>query len=253
MLSMKKWFKGKLTKTDFDLEARTICTEENVHLHNKFLLCMIRRCNLFSTAITTPHQQIDMDVKAAQTTQKKPKITPANTERRFKSQDPLKYAQIVDSVEQNYVNLEYCSRERLLPYIKMIHGRLLMMCLENDLQSFDLNCVCLIAEAAVLLLKNILTKLIQTHKMHQNRFFYGKNFYYEEFGGNDDENEKSKELRELDFLLKHNQENTVIEPINLFDLKKTLELNKFLLTSHTMYTINMEKIICLLNHSIRMD
>lgn len=66
-------------------------------------------------------------------------------------------------------NLEYCTKEHSLPYVRMIHGRLLLTILELDIEYIDLNSIYLIAEATIYLLKNILTKLINYHKIILNK------------------------------------------------------------------------------------
>ena len=50
----------------------------------------------------------------------------------------LGYSQISN---QTISNLEYCSRERSLPYVKMIHGRLLVSALDMNIDNLDVNCV----------------------------------------------------------------------------------------------------------------
>lgn len=40
---MKQWFRMKLTKEEFDSEARALLTVEQVHYHNEFLLALLNK------------------------------------------------------------------------------------------------------------------------------------------------------------------------------------------------------------------
>jgi hypothetical protein len=65
-------------------------------------------------------------------------------------------------------SLQFCSRERSLPYFKMIHGRLLLGAIDFNLQHVDMKAVFLLAEATVWMLKNILSKLTSRSNFRQN-------------------------------------------------------------------------------------
>ena len=66
--------------------------------------------------------------------------------------------------------LEFCARERSLPYAKMIHGRMLVAAMDYNLQTVDIKAVFLLAEATIVMLKNLVTKLASRSKFkHQLR------------------------------------------------------------------------------------
>ncbi|XP_064415952.1 transcriptional adapter 1 isoform X2 [Latimeria chalumnae] len=44
--NLKLWFKQKISKEEFDLEARRLLTQDNVHSHNDFLLAILTRCQI---------------------------------------------------------------------------------------------------------------------------------------------------------------------------------------------------------------
>ncbi|XP_028666559.1 transcriptional adapter 1 [Erpetoichthys calabaricus] len=44
--NLKLWFKQKISKEEFDIEARRFLTQENVHFHNDFLLAILTRCQI---------------------------------------------------------------------------------------------------------------------------------------------------------------------------------------------------------------
>ncbi|KAB7502550.1 Transcriptional adapter 1, partial [Armadillidium nasatum] len=54
---MKQWFRMKVTKEEFDSNARTLLPLESIHLHNEFLLAILTKCQIFnspSPCATTP-------------------------------------------------------------------------------------------------------------------------------------------------------------------------------------------------------
>lgn len=153
-------------------------------MHNEFLLCIITKCNNFSTivsdALSKPlasNKQIYQDIhKKNQTQQQKPKkklkttsqTTPGtkSTLFRFVPVDSIKHAPSIlnhslETVAQSRKDfaLEFCARERSLPYFRMIHNRLLLGAIDFNLQNIDIKTVFLLAEATIWLLKNIISML----------------------------------------------------------------------------------------------
>lgn len=49
--NLKLWFKQKISKEEFDLEAHRLLTQDNVHSHNDFLLAILTRCQIL---VSTP-------------------------------------------------------------------------------------------------------------------------------------------------------------------------------------------------------
>lgn len=43
---MKAWFKQRLSKEEFDTEARRLLPKQKTHLHNEFLLAVLTKCHL---------------------------------------------------------------------------------------------------------------------------------------------------------------------------------------------------------------
>lgn len=151
-----------------------------VHLHNEFLLCIITKCNSFSSTVTeAASKPIYPPIPGFKSTPQRPKkrqktetSAPSNSSRstsyhlRFVPVDSIKHAPsiITPSFETAHFadkdfSLEFCSRERSLPYFKMIHGRLLLGAIDYNLQHIDIKAVFLLAEATVWMLKSIITKL----------------------------------------------------------------------------------------------
>lgn len=65
-------------------------------------------------------------------------------------------------------SLEFCARERSLPYFKMIHNRLLLGAIDFNLQNIDIKTVFLLAEATIWLLKNIISMLASRSEFKKN-------------------------------------------------------------------------------------
>ena len=67
--------------------------------------------------------------------------------------------------------LEFCARERSLPYAKMIHNRMLISALDHNLEHVSVKACFLLAEATIWMLKNIIAKLASRsrfkHKLRQ--------------------------------------------------------------------------------------
>ena len=46
---MKSWFRKRISKEEFDVEARKLMTSENGHLHNEFLLAILNKCQTLAS------------------------------------------------------------------------------------------------------------------------------------------------------------------------------------------------------------
>jgi hypothetical protein len=144
------------------------------------LLCIITKCNSFSSTVTeAANKPIYPPIPGMKTMPQRPKkrlktetSAPSNSAKsasyhlRFVPVDSIKHAPsiITSSFDTAHFadkdfSLEFCSRERSLPYFKMIHGRLLLGAIDYNLQHIDIKAVFLLAEATVWMLKNIITKL----------------------------------------------------------------------------------------------
>ena len=150
-------------------------------MHNEFLLCIITKCNTFSSVVTeAATKPLDSSfhstliaTKPSQRPKKKFKSesnqgtkSSSSYYLRFVPVDSINHApsirtasyETASSIDSNF-SLEFCARERSLPYFKMIHGRLLLGAIDFNLQHVDIKAVFLVAEATIWMLKNILSKL----------------------------------------------------------------------------------------------
>ena len=66
---MKSWFRKRITKEEFDIEARKLITSENGHLHNEFLLAILNKCQTlasFQPSISMANKAISSEQLPAQ-------------------------------------------------------------------------------------------------------------------------------------------------------------------------------------------
>jgi hypothetical protein len=151
-------------------------------LHNEFLLCIITKCNNFSSTATEaasttifPLMPLTTPIKSSISTKTQPQpltttttptsagankrklkadsTSPNNTtisppsniqnpkyNLRFIPVDPIKHAPSIltaslqsAAMANRDFSLEFCARERTLPYAKMIHSRMLLTALDFNL------------------------------------------------------------------------------------------------------------------------
>jgi len=150
-------------------------------LHNEFLLCIITKCNNFDSIATEaatktlfpimPSKSMTKSKKKLKAGDSAASLKPASFNLRFAPVDPIKHAPsiILASLETASLAskdfcLEFCARERSLPYAKMIHNRMLVTAFDYNLEKIDPKAVFLLAEATIYMLKNIITKLASRSK-----------------------------------------------------------------------------------------
>ena len=51
---MKNWFRKRCTKEEFDSTARKLLTPESVHLHNQFLMAILKKCQTLANITPGP-------------------------------------------------------------------------------------------------------------------------------------------------------------------------------------------------------
>ena len=147
-------------------------------MHNDFLLCIISKCNNFSAnANEAATKTIFPIVKSAQSVQRVKRKLRSDSKSaksnsyhlRFVPVDPVKHApslltasidSTVAALNQEDFSLEFCARERCLPYARVIHGRMLLTAFDFNLKSVDAKAVFLLAEATVWMLRNMIGKLV---------------------------------------------------------------------------------------------
>lgn len=51
---MKLWFRKRISKDDFDIEARKLLSMDSSHLHNEFLLAILNKCQTLANFTPAP-------------------------------------------------------------------------------------------------------------------------------------------------------------------------------------------------------
>ncbi|XP_042232796.1 transcriptional adapter 1-like isoform X2 [Homarus americanus] len=54
---MKQWFRMRITKEEFDTNARDLLALNSVHLHNEFLLAILTKCQLFTSSTSASRSE----------------------------------------------------------------------------------------------------------------------------------------------------------------------------------------------------
>ena len=110
---LKLWFKQKISKEEFDLEAHRLLTQDNVHSHNDFLLAILTRCQIL---VSTPEGAGSLPWTGGSAAnpgkpkgRKKLSSVRQKFDHRFQPQNPLSGAQLVAKDPQDDDDLKLCS------------------------------------------------------------------------------------------------------------------------------------------------
>ncbi|ESN94503.1 hypothetical protein HELRODRAFT_185117 [Helobdella robusta] len=178
---LKSWFKKKISKQDFDLEARNLLCSDSIHLHNNFLLLLLAKCQSFGSSALLNDDWKSSDKRLQDKTfgdriHASSSVSLQDGSNFFMKADPLS---IVPQIPFQMPDPEaltpgYASLENLLPDASMVHGRMLVGAWERGLLSVDDQCVHLLKFAIEILLKNILSSLssLKYNKHSMDSSFY---------------------------------------------------------------------------------
>ncbi|KAK2154424.1 hypothetical protein LSH36_269g08061 [Paralvinella palmiformis] len=285
---LKSWFRQKISRDDFDYEARKLLTSDSVHVHNQFLLAILTKCQTIGANIvqkdvvsTSHQQQISMHkVKRVKDRDKKRSQSPRVTfHQRFLQVNPLIHAPLIQPhiPESEERGPGYVSREILLPDVGLIHGRMIVTAWDYGLEDVDDDAIRLLLLAVEMQLKTILTAVL----CRQNGYHLREKRFRHNFGTEtapvflqntalveacciDSEttsvSSKGLSMPSLRPSLETGQRDAAVklaagsmEPhtaghITLFDLYDALQIHKSCLPSHSVYAMAMEKISNCLHH-----
>jgi len=279
---LKSWFKQKITREDFDHEARSLLSTESVHLHNQFLLAILTKCqNIGSSLLSSDHASQTSSDKQQKKEKSKRKLAIYHTglHQRFLAADPLCQAPVIQPQfpEQNDRVPDYATREMLLPDIAMVHGRLVVTAWEFGLDSVDDDAVHLLMMAVESELKTLISVTLsrrRAFKLREKRFRYAisseapsvqlRNAHSWSYSDTDcgatsvttqglhaPSLKPSLALAQRDAAVRlacSDPRAPVYQPITLFDLLEALQVHMSALPSHTVYTLNMERLLDRLSH-----
>ncbi|XP_033732728.1 transcriptional adapter 1-like [Pecten maximus] len=281
--NLKSWFKQKISKEDFDLEARRLLSDDAVHLHNEFLLAIIARCQTLTSSLVPKESSLLGKSASDQSKQSKPprqkfrKRPPSSRstfQQRFVPANPVAHAPEVNF--KGAEDIVFAARELSLPDITMVHGRMLVCAWESGLEDVSDMAVRLVMQSIENQLKNLISLVLSQrsgYKLREKKFRFAvgtqvKNPYLRHANLIEDENTESEatmisqtgnhipsrksplEIGEgaaAEQLASANQP-AYKGPVSLFDLIQSLQLYKSAIPSHTVYSVAMERVIHRLWH-----
>ncbi|XP_065072499.1 transcriptional adapter 1-like [Ochlerotatus camptorhynchus] len=278
LANMKLWFRKKSSKEEFDLECRKLFSSDQMHLHNKFLLAILNKIDAVSPPQSVSSYGTESSHGKSGSSKKRKRSSKSSSDRAtfepatvhdFIPKELVDYEQMA-SQSATIPTIRYAVQELFLPDNGLVLGRLLVGAWENGLLNVDENAVELIVHAVQVLLKNILMAVI-TKRKHFRTTANGT-FAYDighqlvhPFNRNtvtkakidDEPMELDKEITTVCYLKPPPGESMFLascgEPypnqnkrISVYDVYRTL-LNRSVIPSHSVYSMNMERISSLLS------
>jgi len=283
---MKLWFRQKITKVEFDTEARKLLTPDTVKFHNEFLLAILNKCQ----SLTSTHASKDSSSTSHNLTKeklrkgkgkKKARSVRATFEHRFRPANPLAYGpQVVpkDPAEEERVAL--CSREATLPALAMVHGRMFITAWDCGLDNVEDDAVRLMLFAVEHHLKSILTTVFTRrngYSLREGRFVYAMGtptpdpYRRRSFCGDSPADWPTgvscqgdhvpsikptydqAEANAVYHLACSKERRSNFPPVCIQDVFEALQVHRSIIQSHTIYAINMERMISRFWHPTHED
>lgn len=186
---LKNWFRGKLSKEEFDRQTRFFLTKQQIFYHNKFILEILNKVECVdasaipqvSTTVKTSSVKEDHD--ATTHSSKKRKKTLQFEQQAFHPYSPADYVKEVDAFKDpkmiynntNVPTLRYAAQELFLSDHSLVMGRFLVGAWENGLMNVEDVAIEMVVQAVQVVLKNILSSCIRRRKHYK----VTSNFYYD--------------------------------------------------------------------------
>eukprot|EP00105_Crassostrea_gigas_P032371 XP_011455352.1 PREDICTED: transcriptional adapter 1 [Crassostrea gigas] len=180
--NLKSWFKQKITKEEFDIEARKLIPESSVNLHNEFLLAIISRCQTLSSSlvprensITGKSSELSKNSKPGELAKHvksklnklRRKSQASKGPQRFLVANPLSKFPLASL--KGAEDAEFASRDMVLPDITMVHGRMLVCAWEVGLEEVTDSAVRLVMQTVENVLKNLLSLILSQRNGYKLR------------------------------------------------------------------------------------
>lgn len=169
---MKLWFQMKSTKEEFDNAARSIMNEDQVQLHNEFLLCLFNKVRGLGASApprvskvnsTQINSQNSKDAKRSRGIKRKYKSDKTNFEPADVYAEVLSQASSLVGDEPTGANRS-SAQELVLPDRTFVLARLMLAAWENNMDGAEDNTAHIIIAATQIFLKNILTAMLTRRK-----------------------------------------------------------------------------------------
>ncbi|KAL4656023.1 transcriptional adapter 1 isoform X1 [Arapaima gigas] len=279
--NLKLWFKQKISKEEFDSEARRLLAQDNVHVHNDFLLAILTRCQIIvSTGEVTNSLQWTggSASKPGGKPNRKKKVSSVRQkfDHRFQPQNPLSVAQpfapreVGPSEEEE---LRLSAHTLLLPTRGQLEARMMVIAFELGLDNVAEDAVTMLSCAVEVHLKDVLTAVISRRKAYRLRdghfpYAFGSDITPQPYLKNSMEAYHSicesasvpagpppqvspDEVEQQAALLlacSGDRLPAPLPPISMADLLEALQVHRNLVPSHTVYALNVERILAHLWH-----
>ena len=299
---MRQWFRKKCTKEEFDSAARKLLSKEVIYLHNQFLLAILNKCqtlvNLtpgpsivkseytginFNQELLSPSKfDASADRLKKGKIKRKSKPNKAQLEHRYQPVNTALCATELTTVNvsQEEKDLKFCWRERTLPDIALIHGRLLVAAWEEGLEGVEDAAVQLTLAAAEQQLRRLVTAVVRSRNSWRERNGMGhghgvgapdpwllntqtrrqhmlhssqaaalqatilNSVCVAPVNSEDIDKTETEGLYNMALGVKRKHS----RPLDLFDLMSALKKDRAVIPSHSVYSINMERIVMKLHH-----
>ncbi|KAM4721828.1 transcriptional adapter 1 [Rhinophrynus dorsalis] len=278
--NLKLWFKQKISKEEFDVEARRLLTQDNVHSHNDFLLAILTRCQIL---ISSPEGSGSLNSAAKPGKPKgKKKVSSVRQkfDHRFQPQNPLAGAQqFVSRDPQEEDELKLCSHTMTLPTRGQLEGRMIITAFEHGLDNVTEEAVTIVIHALEKHLKDLLTSVVsrrQAYRLKDGHFKYafGCNVNPQPYlrnsvvaynqltecpsmstalssnqnTGNHMHPDDAEQQAALLLACSGDNLPASLPPVNMYDLLEGLQVHREVIPSHTVYALNIERILMKLWH-----
>ncbi|XP_004688497.1 PREDICTED: transcriptional adapter 1 [Condylura cristata] len=282
--NLKLWFKQKISKEEFDLEAHRLLTQDNVHSHNDFLLAILTRCQIL---VSTPEGAGSLPWPGGSAAKpgkpkgkKKLSSVRQKFDHRFQPQNPLSGAQqFVAKDPQEDDDLRLCSHTMMLPTRGQLEGRMIVTAYEHGLDNVAEEAVSAVVYAVESHLKDILTSVVSRRKAYRLRdghfkYAFGSNVTPQPYlknsvvaynnliesppafsapcaGQNPASHPPPDDAEQQAALLLACSGDTLpasLPPVNMYDLFEALQVHREVIPTHTVYALNIERIITKLWH-----
>ncbi|PIK50744.1 putative transcriptional adapter 1-like [Apostichopus japonicus] len=179
---VKNWYRQKLTKDEFDNEARKILSGDNVRYHNDFIVAILTKCqvltskneNSSSKSATVGISMPGKVSKKVKNVKKKKVFARPSFERRFVPVNPMLYIPTELCTPGSGGTMEFCSQSACLPDNSILHGRVLVTAWEWNLDTSAERVVSLVTDAVECVLKNVISAALARKSGYQLRDNYFK-------------------------------------------------------------------------------
>ncbi|KAF9809922.1 hypothetical protein SFRURICE_002152 [Spodoptera frugiperda] len=273
---MKQWFRMKLTKEEFDAEARKLLSTDQVHYHNEFLLALLNKVEGLAEASISIAQEKASSHNRNSRRHKRSSRTSEKSN--FEPVDLLEYLPPNSPPGAGSDGVKYAAQEIFLPDHALVVGRFMLAAWETGLEGADDDAADVIVVAVQHFLKNVITAVLSQRKGYKMR---NKHFMYD-VGGDvpnmwlrnsaklyDPQRDGRVSVDEgmTDLLgprcpptideMEHSAAFEIAcsantEPnddkLTIDEFYNTLLVHKNVISCHSVYAVNMERIASLLNH-----